>query len=383
MRIAIVTTQFPALSETFIYNKVKALAARGHTIRVFTGKKNTVLFKQLFTQTTAISVVELTIQNAAIHCATHPLLLLKSITEKNKKKYLFYSYRLHCIQHFKPDIIHFEFSGVGIEYLYSIANINCKKVVSCRGSAEKVKLLVSPDRKRDFAHLVQTVDAVHCVSEDIRNTIKEYVDVSKTFVNYPSINTEFFNRSLPISTHAIPIIISVGRFIFPKNYLMGLLALRQVADAGIICKWIIVASGPQYEEIVFHIQQLQLQNYVELVGNKTSAEIKALLEQADIFLLTSVYEGVANAALEAMSMQLPVVSTACGGMPEVITSGKNGLLAGVYDYQQLAQHLLYLIQHPAEAKAMGVAARARVLEQFTLQQQTNIFEHMYQQLLTA
>src|SRR5690242_13211625 len=131
MRIAIVTTQFPALSETFIYNKVKALAAHGHTVQVFTGKKNNTLFRQLFTKATAVSVVELTPKSGVIYTATHPVHLLKSIAQKNKKKYLFQLYQLHFINQFSPDIIHFEFSGVGVEYLNLLSKITCKKVVSC------------------------------------------------------------------------------------------------------------------------------------------------------------------------------------------------------------------------------------------------------------
>ena len=383
MRIAIVTTEFPALSETFISNKVKALAARGHIIRVFTGKKNKSLSNQLFTDVTAVSVCESTIKKAVTFNVTHPVQLVKSIVEKNRKKYLFQSFQLHYINQFKPDIIHFEFSGIGVDYLLLLPKISCKKVVSCRGSAEKIKLLVDPERKKDFTKLVQKVDAIHCVSNDMRETVKDYVNVKKTFINYPSIDAQFFDRTTPYQMNSIPIIISVGRFIFPKNYLIGLLAMRQVANKGKLFKWIIVATGPQYEEIVFHIQQLHLQNYVELVGSKTSYEIKELLEKADIFLLSSVFEGIANAALEAMSMQLPVVSTTCGGMPEVITCGKHGLLAGVYDYEQLATHIENLINHPSEAKAMGIAARKRILEQFTLEQQIDKFEHIYKQLLIA
>jgi glycosyltransferase involved in cell wall biosynthesis len=380
MRIAIVTSEFPTISETFITNKVKALAASGYTVRVFANKKNQGLFQQLFTDVVNVSVVDFTIFKAAMHSALHPIDIIKSITKKNSKRLLFEIFRLHKINQFQPHIIHFEFSGIGIEYLLLLDKLTCKKIVSCRGTAEKVKLLTSSERKENFGKLMQKVDAVHCVSNDMCNTIKDYVDLSKVFVNYPSIDAQSFNRSTSYQTNAVPIILSVGRFTFPKNYLLGLLALRLVADNGKRFKWTIVATGAQYEEILFHIHYLQLQNNVELVGAKKNTEIKDLLEKADIFLLTSVYEGIANVVLEAMSMQVPVVSTACGGLPEVITNKQDGLLADVYDHNQLAKHILYLINHPTEARAMGAAARARVLENFTLQQQTDKFISVYDQL---
>ncbi len=383
MRIAIITTNFPVLSETFISNKVRALSMRGHTVRVFTGKQNKALLYQLFKNTPCVSVVEFTIQKALLYCITRPFNIYKSIIQKNRKRYLYQSFRLHAISQFKPDIIHFEFSGVGTEYIFLLRKLECKKVVSCRGSAEKVKLLVSQERKADFARLMQHVDSVHCVSDDMRNTIKEYVHIRKTFVNYPSIDVQYFNRVIPYQTNQIPVIISIGRLIFPKNYLIGLLAMKRIAESGKKFKWVIIANGPQYEEMVFHIHQLQLQDFVDLAGTKEHHEIKKCLEKADVFFLPSVYEGIANAALEAMSMELPVVSTTCGGMPEVITCGKNGLMANVYDYEKLAEHIMYLLNHPEQAKAMGKAARERILEAFTLEKQTDTFERIYQQLLTA
>jgi colanic acid/amylovoran biosynthesis glycosyltransferase len=383
MRIAIITTNFPVLSETFISNKVKALLMRGHTVRVFTGNQNKVLFNKLFKNTSSISVVEFTVQMALLYCITHPFSILKSINQKNRKRYLYRSFRLYAISQFQPDIIHFEFSGLGTEYIFLLDQLECKKVVSCRGSAEKVKLLVSQERKTDFARLMQQVDSVHCVSNDMRNTIKEYIDLKKAFINFPSIDVQYFTRVIPYQTNQIPIIISIGRFIFPKNYLIGLLAMKCIADSGKKFKWLIIASGPQYDEIVFHIHQLQLQDFVDLVGTKEHQEIKKFLEKADVFFLPSVYEGIANVALEAMSMELPVVSTTCGGMPEVITCGKNGLMADVYDYKKLGEHIMYLLNHPEQARAMGKAARERILEAFTVEQQTDTFERIYQQLLTA
>ena len=383
MRIAIITTNFPVLSETFISNKVRALSIRGHTVRVFTGSQNKALFNRLFTNTSSVSVVEFSVKKALLYCIIHPINIFKSITKKNRKRFLYQSFRLYAISQFKPDIIHFEFSGVGAEYIFLLNQLECKKVVSCRGSAEKVKLLVSQERKAGFSRLMQLVDSVHCVSDDMRNTIKEYVDIKKIFVNYPSIDIQYFSRVIPYQTNQVPIIISIGRFVFPKNYLIGLLAMKRIADSGKKFKWLIIASGPQYEEIVFHIHQLQLQDFIDLVGSKEHSEIKEFLEKADVFFLPSVYEGIANAVLEAMSMELPVVSTTCGGMPEVITCGKDGLLAEVYDHEKLAEHIMYLLNHPEQAKAMGKAARERILEAFTLQKQTDTFEHIYQQLLTV
>src|SRR5206468_794394 len=102
---------------------------------------------------------------------------------------------------------------------------------------------------------------------------------------------------------------------------------------------------------------LKLHDHVELLGAKSRSEVKLLMENSDIYLLPSVYEGIANVALEAMSMELPVVSTRSGGMQEVITHEKDGLLADVYDHETLAQNLFALLQSEDLRLLLGKAAR--------------------------
>jgi colanic acid/amylovoran biosynthesis glycosyltransferase len=260
--------------------------------------------------------------------------------------------------------------------------ITGKKLVSCRGSAEKVKLLVDDDRKQKTRELFKLVHAIHCVSSDMRNTILPYCSqAQKIFVNYPSINAEVFKRSAPYITHTPAKILSVGRFTFQKGYLTGLLAINILHKAGVAFHWTIVGDGPQKEEIIFHINQMGLRQHVTLAGVKTGNEVKELYNNSDIFFLPSVYEGIANVALEAMSMQLPVVCTRSGGMDEVITNGINGMLADVYDSETLAAHLQTLCMDEQLCMQFGQNARNRVLQQFTIETQIQKFEQAYTALL--
>jgi colanic acid/amylovoran biosynthesis glycosyltransferase len=106
-----------------------------------------------------------------------------------------------------------------------------------------------------------------------------------------------------------------------------------------------------------------------------------LYNTADVFLLSSVYEGIANVVLEAMAMEIPVVSTRSGGLDEVIEPGANGLLADVYDHESLADHLLQLANNFDQRKSIGKTARNTVLERFTIQRQVNEFEERYLSLM--
>ena len=382
MRIAIIIEAFPTISETFIYVKVKQLALKGHDLFVFCNKKNHELFKELFFGIANIKVVVFTKKDALLFLFTHLNIALQSFQEKNKNKFIYSRYSVHLINKYRVDIIHFEFSGIGIAYNQLMKFIHGKKVVSCRGSGEKVKLLTDNNRKEKMVELFNQVNAIHCVSNDMKQTILPLCNNSKKiFINYPSIDTSYFKRKNKYIEHEPVTILSVGRLTFQKGYLTGLLAIKQVKENGYSFKWNIVGAGVQHEELVFHIHQMQLQDCVELLGTKKRNEIMDLLHISDIYFLPSVYEGIANAALEAMSMELPVVCTTSGGMDEVITHEKNGMLSPVYDSDSMALNLAKLISNIELRNTLGVAARLTVIEKFDIQTQVSRFENIYTQLI--
>jgi colanic acid/amylovoran biosynthesis glycosyltransferase len=385
MRIVIITNTFPAYSETFISNKVKWLSVNNE-ILVLCTEKNENLFNQLFKENKAVKACELNSKSVFKNILTNPVQAIfavgKNMTEGNRS--IFKKIRSAIINSFSPDIIHFEFSGIATDYLDEMENLKGRKVVSCRGSAEKVKLLNDDNRKENLKKLFDTIDAIHCVSDDMRKTILPYCKYpEKIFINYPSIDTTVFENKEPDKKNEAFTILSIGRFTFQKGYLCGLLAVKKLLDKNVDFKWLIVGDGQQKEEITFHIHQLQLQNNVELLGMKNTNEIIDLYKGADVFFLPSVYEGIANVALEAMSMQLPVVSTKSGGMEEVITTGVNGFLAEIYDADKLAVDILLLQNDFEVRKKIGNAARAIITSTFDIHIQIQKFEKVYKDLITA
>jgi colanic acid/amylovoran biosynthesis glycosyltransferase len=382
LRIAIVVDTFPSVSETFISNKVKQLSAKGNHLIVFCVKKNDQLFQELFEGDSNVQVVVLSKQKLVRYFIMHPFKLLKSkIKAVNFRQNLLREFRLNTIKQYVPDIIHFEFSGMGVDYLYEIRRLKGKKVVSCRGSAEKVKLLIYEERKEKFKELLNVVDAVHCVSKDMVNTIMPYcTQPEKIFINFPSIDPLFFQREKEKTASAFKLILSVGRMTFQKGYTTALLAIKLLKETGIPFRWVIVGNGNKYEEIIFKIHQLGLQNEVMLVGSKSREEVQCLMEEADIFFLPSLYEGIANVVLEAMSMQLPVVVTKSGGMNEVIDHEENGLLTELYDYKSMANNLARLCTNKFFCNYLGTNARRKVIQHFNIETQVTRFEKVYHQL---
>ena len=157
--------------------------------------------------------------------------------------------------------------------------------------------------------------------------------------------------------------------------------MKELKEKGVEFEWLIVGDGPQAEEITYHINALELTENVVLLGKKSRNEILELYNKVDVFLLPSLYEGIANVSLEAMAMELPVVSTKSGGMEEVILHGENGLLCDIYSPADIAAKLQLIAYDFELRKQLGTNARQTVLNNFTLAKQVDVFEEQYQLLV--
>jgi colanic acid/amylovoran biosynthesis glycosyltransferase len=392
LKIGIVVEKFPSVSETFIYNKVEGLCKRGHQVVVF--RNSSLNDAALEAAMQVRSIPNLTLVDIEIpknitqltrRIIANPVMTfgIVSSSSAEMKKRLLTALRKEYFAKNPCDIYHFEFSGLALNYQPIFASLNGKIVCSCRGTAEKVKPISTPGRKEKLQALFQQVDKIHCVSEDMADTIKQYgASAKKIFVNRPSIDTTFFTDSAEAKKET-PQIISVGRLIFQKGYLIGLLAIKEVIKTFPNLNWTIVGDGPMKEEIQFYIHDLGLSSNVSLAGAKSKQEILALFHQSHIFFLPSVYEGIANAVLEAMAMKLAVVSSDCSGMKEVIHNDTNGMLGENYNAIQMAEFIKALLQNEPKRTAIGKAARVTIEQEFNINRQLDVFEEQYSKLVTT
>ncbi len=122
---------------------------------------------------------------------------------------------------------------------------------------------------------------------------------------------------------------------------------------------------------------------MQLVGRQPPEVVRSYLQQADAFLLSSLSEGIANAALEAMACGIPVVTSDCGGMREAITHGVEGFVTPLRQPEAMAQALQRLWQDPELRRQMGEHGRARVLADFNLEKQVSQFLDLFEQARSA
>ncbi len=129
--------------------------------------------------------------------------------------------------------------------------------------------------------------------------------------------------------------VAIGRLGPQKNYPLMLRAFAEAAKRAANIALTIIGAGPEEQEIKDLIGTLGLRDRVTLAG--VVSDVENYLWQSQVYLMSSVYEGLPLGVLEAMSASLPIVSTMAGGVVDVVRDGDNGLLCPVGDEKALAE----------------------------------------------
>lgn len=144
-------------------------------------------------------------------------------------------------------------------------------------------------------------------------------------------------------------VLNVGRLSVQKNQQLLVRAFSQVYEKNSNTRLLILGDGPLRKDLQDLIEREGLKECVSLEGNVTNTE--DYYAKANIFALSSVYEGLPLVVLEAMASSLPIVSTDVGGVKDLVSD--NGMLVQEGDCEQLARALIYLMEHPMRREIMG------------------------------
>jgi len=161
------------------------------------------------------------------------------------------------------------------------------------------------------------------------------------------------------------------------RYLLDAAALLRADFPGL--HFLLLGEGELREEIAEGIRARNLQGTVHLLGSRPDAlEIVAGL---DVFVMSSVREGLSIALLEAMALERPVVVTAVGGAVDVIEDGVSGVLVPERDARALAAGITSVLSSPARSVRMGRRARTAVEERFDFDRMVRRYEEEYLRLV--
>jgi glycosyltransferase involved in cell wall biosynthesis len=157
---------------------------------------------------------------------------------------------------------------------------------------------------------------------------------------------------------------TVGRLDSQKSPEDLVAAIASMRRSDVRAVWI--GDGPLRSRVQEMVDRLALADRFQLLGERD--DVAWLLPGLDVFAMASLYEGLPCALVEAMVTGIPVVATTVNAIPEVVVPGKTGLLVPPRAPAALGRAIGYLLDHPAHAHAMALAARQHVGDRFNAQE---------------
>lgn len=238
-----------------------------------------------------------------------------------------------------------------IRILLAGLGLRTKKIISVRN--DPVREYSSKMYQMLAKLLFPLSDCVIFQTNDAKDWFSKRIQ-SKSEIIMNQVAEDFFEHEIPVHRQNI---VTVGRLNKQKNHRLLIKAFSKICDK-IEDNLIIWGEGEFREELEQYIKDLNLEDRIFLPGRTN--DVKGAISSAKVFILSSDYEGMPNALLEAMALGVPCISTncPCGGPKMIIEDCKNGYLVPVNDTDALAQRMNDLVVDCKKQKMFSMNARS-------------------------
>jgi L-malate glycosyltransferase len=230
------------------------------------------------------------------------------------------------------------------------------------------------------------VDAFIAASEAIRQMlVADGVPAERTVTVHEGIDVDHVVAAPPVNVHEAfwlphqaPVVGNVAALVPHKGqrYLVDAahLVVQDVPDA----RFIILGEGELREHLEKQVHEHHLEKHVLLPGFRT--DVLGCIKGFDLFVMSSVTEGLGTSLLDAMACGRPIVATRAGGIPEIVEDGVNGALVPPRDAASLAAAIVRALKDEGWRRRMGEAGLARVRERFTVDRMVSETAAVYRRL---
>ncbi|TWT51911.1 glycosyltransferase [Allorhodopirellula solitaria] len=245
-----------------------------------------------------------------------------------------------------------------------------------------------PKRVLANKFLLRRSDRVAAVGEQVKRALvaNEGIESKRIEVIYNGIDVAAFRRDtgkrsevrreLGLQESDLAVM-QVARLNQLKDHLTAVRAWHRLSSCPSI-RLFLVGEGEERAAIEKMIGELKLQRTVTLLGTRT--DVPRLLNGADVFLMTSVSEGIPLTLIEAMANGLPCVSTSVGGISEVIVDGQTGLLSAAGDDLAISVNVQCLASSAEQRQRLGAAGRERAERLFSDRVMHDAYHRLYREM---
>lgn len=291
----------------------------------------------------------------------------------------------------KPDIVHTHSSKAGILGRLAAKIAGVKTIVHTihgYGFNETQKWYVKYLYiyiEKFWAFFTNKLIAVS--KEDIKKGIKYKIAKENKFeLIRAGIDTNYYKNYIPSpefkkqfkKNSDTKIVSTIGPFKPQKNLKDFIKAASIVLKKNKNIIFLIIGDGEQRKELETLISNLNLINNIFLLGWRN--DIPEILTSSDLFVMTSLWEGLPCTILEAMCCSKPVIANSVDGVKEIIQEAKTGFLVKPYDFKYTADKITYLLDHPELLKKMGINAKNSIGQEYDINYTVTQHEKLYKSL---
>jgi glycosyltransferase involved in cell wall biosynthesis len=401
-KVAYILERFPALSETFVLNEVLELERQGANLEIIsiTKQKDSIIHQDFFKLKTKTHYLRprLVRYFLAFAAFLYFLLIRPEVTVKSLIKTLtrirdvglfrrIKHFLLACLIAFglyrrSIDHLHTHFAR-GSAFIVMI--IHWLLDIPYSFTAHAADIFVDP---KSIPLKIHEASFVATISDFNKNYFKDHFeipqkDLEKIYIIRCGIDLEKFKpRNLP--KEGEPLILTVARLVEKKGHRYLLEALARLKKQGADFAAVLVGGGPLKEPLEQLAEDLNILDRITFAGVLEHEKVRKLLDEAFVFVLPCVEgkdknkDGIPVALMEAMAMEIPVITTPLSGNPELIDNEVNGLLVPEKDVGELNKALHRIISDRKFSIRLGENARKKIKAEFELSDNVSKLKKLYE-----
>ncbi len=283
-----------------------------------------------------------------------------------------------ALKEIKPDVIHSHlYSSKYAMIAASLLRIPCK-VHTVHNIATKETNRLGKIFNYVFIHYCHVIPV--SLSNEIQKTVLDtyHINESQSPVIFNGIDLNKCIRKSNYETNGQQITyINIARFSKQKNHIRLIKAFMEIKKTRNNVQLILIGTGEEEGVAKDYVKELNIQDSVLFMGKQDN--VYDLLNKADVFVLSSDYEGMPMSILEAMGTGLPVISTNVGGISSIITNDTNGILTGL-SFEEIAQAMERMLSKEMRER-IGHAAVERVTDAFSIETTAEKYYSLYNETL--
>ncbi len=274
-----------------------------------------------------------------------------------------------------PDLIHIQSRNALRQGIWLARQLKCPFVIT-------VHDYLQPHER--FAVDLNWCQRIITVSESVKLDLQQQTGLSDELISviHSGVDADAsLDETGVLDSSRVPVIGTAGPLEAVKGFPFFLGAAARVLATGRDVEFVIAGAGPEESNLRRLAVALKIDSRVTFVPNLL--DFGDALTAMDIFCLPSLQQGIGTIMLEAMAIGRPVIATRVGGIYQVVRDNQTGLLVPPSNSEALADRILELLDNPAQARAIGRAARSDVISEFGVAQMVSKTVDLYRELLES